>query len=157
MECERKTPFHLFPLSPQQTYLNFQFFSFDLEVLLYHGDRSLLTPFLPFPRSINYHRAFRCNKSFTPSLSIWFCLKIWFFSSPWNHGVVHGHILRAPNHTREQRTTSGVISKSDLNVTSSWWRTQTSRSAHSSWSWTSSSLVLLYFSKLSHFGDLVAR
>jgi hypothetical protein len=52
------------------TYLNLQFFSFDFEVLLYHGDRSLLMPFLPFPRSINYDPAFRCNKSFTPSLSI---------------------------------------------------------------------------------------
>jgi hypothetical protein len=71
-----KTPFHLFPLSPQQTYLNLEFFSFDLEVLLYHRDRLLLTPFFPFPRSINYDRAFQCNKSFTPSLSIIFCLKI---------------------------------------------------------------------------------
>ncbi len=39
-----KTPFHFFPLPPQQPYLNLQFFSFDLEVLFYHGDRSLFTP-----------------------------------------------------------------------------------------------------------------
>ncbi len=85
MECSKlggqwnvkeKTPFHLFPLSPQQTYLNLQFFSFDIEFLLYHGVRSLLVHFLFFPRSKNYDCAFRCNKSFTPLLSIIFCLKI---------------------------------------------------------------------------------
>jgi hypothetical protein len=68
MECEGKTPFHLFSFSPQQTYLNLQFF--DLEILLYHGSRSLLMPSLHFPRSINYDYAYQCNKSFTPSLSI---------------------------------------------------------------------------------------
>jgi hypothetical protein len=65
---KEKTPFHIFPLSLQQIYLNLQFFSFDLEVLFYHDDRLLLMPFLPFPRSINYDHAFQCNKSFTPSL-----------------------------------------------------------------------------------------
>jgi hypothetical protein len=43
---------------------------FDLEVLLYHGFRSLLMPFLHFPQSINYVYAFQCNKSFTPPLLI---------------------------------------------------------------------------------------
>jgi hypothetical protein len=51
-------------------------FSFDLEILLYHGPRSLPTPFLPFLRSINYKCASQCTKSFTPSLLIGFCLKI---------------------------------------------------------------------------------
>ena len=73
---KEKTPFHIFPLSLQQIYLNLQFFSFDLDVLFYHDDRLLLMPFLPFPRSINYDHAFQCNKSFTPSLLIIFCLKI---------------------------------------------------------------------------------
>jgi hypothetical protein len=26
-------------------------------------------------------------------LPIWFWLKIWPFSSPWNYGITHGHIL----------------------------------------------------------------
>jgi hypothetical protein len=87
-------------------------------------------------------------------LSIRFCLKIWFFSFRWNHGVAHGHILRALSRSNERRTAFKVISKYDLNVASSW--TRTSRSAHSSWSWTPSSLVLSYFSELSHRDDLVA-
>ncbi len=48
-----------------------------------------------------------------------------------------------------------VIFRFDLNVASLWWRTRTSRGARSSWSWTPSSLVLLYFTKLPHPGDLV--
>jgi hypothetical protein len=48
MEGERKTPFHLFPLSPQQNLLKPSIFSFDLKVLLYHSSRLLLTHFLPF-------------------------------------------------------------------------------------------------------------
>jgi hypothetical protein len=48
MEGEGKTPFHLFPLSPQQILLKPSIFSFDLKVLLYHGSRLLLTHFLPF-------------------------------------------------------------------------------------------------------------
>ncbi len=149
----RKNPFHLFPPT---NLLKPPFFSIDLEVLLYHGPRSLPTPFFPFPRSINYECASQRTKSFTPSLLIRCCLKIWFFSSPWNHGVAHGHILRAPSHSSEWRIAYGVIFRSDLNATSSWWRTQTSRSAHLSRSWTPSSLVLSYFSELSHFGHLVA-
>jgi hypothetical protein len=50
-------------------------------------------------------------------------------------------------------------SKSSLNLTpnttSLWWRTWNSRATRSSWSWTSSSVVLLYFFELSHLGDLV--
>jgi hypothetical protein len=49
MEGEGKTPFHLSPLSPQQILLKPSIFSFDLKVLLYHGFRPLLTPFLLFP------------------------------------------------------------------------------------------------------------
>jgi hypothetical protein len=70
MEGEGKTPFHLFPLSPQQTLLKPSMFSFDLKVLFYHGFKLLLTPFLPFLRSINYDYTSQFNKSFTPSLSI---------------------------------------------------------------------------------------
>jgi hypothetical protein len=35
------------------------------------------------------------------------------------------------------------------------WRTRTSKSARSSWSWTPLSPVLPYFAKLPHLGDLV--
>jgi hypothetical protein len=75
------------------------------------------------------------------SLSIRFCLKIWFFSSPWNHGVMHGHILRAPSRSNERRTAFGVIFSFDPNVASLWWRTPTSISVCSSLSWTPSGLV----------------
>jgi hypothetical protein len=73
----------------------FNFFSFNLKVLLYHGPRPLFTHFLPFPWFINYECSSQCNKSSTPSLLIWFWLKFWFLSSPWNYGVTHGHFLRA--------------------------------------------------------------
>ncbi len=79
-----------------------------------------------------------------------------FFSSPWNHGIAHGHILQASSRSSERRIAFEIISRSDPNIASLWWRTRTSRSAHSSWSWTPSSLVLSYLSKFSHFGDLVA-
>jgi hypothetical protein len=49
MEGEGETPFHLFPLSPQQILLKPSIFSFDLKVLLYYGFRPLFTHFLPFP------------------------------------------------------------------------------------------------------------
>jgi hypothetical protein len=70
MEGEGKTPFHHFPLSPQQTLLQPSIFSFDLMVLLYHGFKLLLMSFFPFLRSINYDCALQFNKSFTLSLSI---------------------------------------------------------------------------------------
>ncbi len=123
---------HLFTSSyfpPNKFYLNFQFFSFDLKVLLYHGSRPLLTHFIPCPWPINYDCASQCNKS-THSLSIWFWLKIWFFSFPWNYGVVHVHVLWALNLSSEWRTTSEVIFKFNTNASSSWWRPRTLRGAH---------------------------
>ncbi len=111
--------------------------------------------FFPFPRFVNYDYAPQCNKSFTPSLSIWFWLKIWPFSSPWNYAVAHGHILRAPSHINEWRIASGIIFGSDPNIASLWWRTRASRGAYSSWSWTPLSMVLSYFFELSHPDDLV--
>jgi hypothetical protein len=72
---------------------------------------------------------------------------MWFVSFPWNYGIVYGHILRAPSCTSEWRTASGVISRFDIDATSSWRRSRTSKGVHLSWSWTPSSLVLLYFSK----------
>ncbi len=165
MECSKlggqwkvkeKTPFHFFPFSPQQTLLKPSIFSFDLTILLYHGSKLLLPPFFLFLWFINYDYTPQCNKSFTPSLSIWFWLKIWHFSSPWNYGVVHGHILRAPNRIGEWRTVSEIISKFDPNIASSRWRTRTSRGACLSWNWTPSSLILSYFSELSHSSDLIA-
>jgi hypothetical protein len=157
MECEGKNTFSPLPTFPPTNLLKLSnFFPFDLEVLLYHGDRSLLTPFFPFLWSINYDRAFWCNKSFTPSFSIWFCLKIWFLFLSLQSWFVHGHMLWAPSRTSERRTASKLISRFNPNAASSWWRTRTLRNTHSSWSLTPSSLVLSYFSKLSHFGDLIA-
>jgi hypothetical protein len=125
----RKNTFSPLPTFPP--IINLQFF--NLEILLYHGSRLLLMPFLRCPRSINYDYASRYNKSFTPSLSIWFWLKIWLFSFPWNHGVAHGHILRVPSRTSKWRIASGFIFISNPNVASSWWRTRTSRGVCSSW------------------------
>jgi hypothetical protein len=62
---------------PNKFYLNL-FFSINLKVLLYHGSRPLLTPFLPSSWPINYNHTFWCNKSFTHSLPIWFWSKIYF-------------------------------------------------------------------------------
>ncbi len=101
MEGERKTPFHLFPLSPQQILLRRSIFPFDLKVLLYHGSRPLLTHFLRFPWSINYNYAFQCNKSSTPSLSIWFWLRIWLFFLSlklWRH--TWSHLMNPKLHKR---------------------------------------------------------
>jgi len=76
-------------------------------------------------------------------------------SFPWKYGVAHGHILWAPSRTSEWRIAFEVIFRSNLNVAFSRWRTRTSRNARLSWSWTPSSLVLLYFAKLPHPGDLI--
>jgi hypothetical protein len=45
---KEKVPFYLFPLSPQTTYLNLHFLSFDIKVLIYHGPRPFFTHSLPF-------------------------------------------------------------------------------------------------------------
>ncbi len=145
----RKNTFSPLATFPPTILLKPSVFSLDLKVLLYHGPRLLLTHFLPFPQFINYDFAFQCNKSSTPSLSIWFWLKHWFLSFPWNYGITYGHLLWAPNQISEWRTAFGVISGFDLNATSSWWKTWNLRGARSSWSWTPSNLVLSYFSKLS--------
>jgi hypothetical protein len=141
---------------PNKFYLNLQFFPLTLRfyftMVLGH-----FTHFLPLLRSINYDCAFQCNKSSTLSLLIWFWLKILLFSSPWNYGVAHGHILQALSRTSEWKTAFGVISRFDLNATSSWWRTRTLKGARSFWNWTPSSLVLSYFSEFLHLGDLVAN
>jgi hypothetical protein len=156
MEGEGKTPFHLFHFPPTNFTYTLNFFPltsrFYFTMVLSHYSR-LSFPFLRF---INYDCALQRNKSFTPSLSIWFWLKIWPFSLPWNYGVAHGHILRVASYSSEWRTTSGVVSRSYPNTTSSWWRTRTSRGACSFWSRTSLSMVLSYFSELSHLGDLPA-
>jgi hypothetical protein len=47
-QVKEKTPFHLFPLSPQQILLKPSIFPFDLKILFYHGP-ILLMHFLPFP------------------------------------------------------------------------------------------------------------
>ncbi len=129
--------------------------SIDIEVLFYHGSKSLLTHLLLFLWPINYNYTFRCNKFFTPSLPIWFWLKIWFFSFLWNYGVTYSHVLRAPSCTSEWRTIFGIIFRFDIDATSSWWRSRTSKGARSFWNWTLSSLVLSYFFELSHLGDFV--
>jgi hypothetical protein len=72
----KEKPFSPLLIFPSTNLLKPSIFSFDLEVLFYHGLRSLFMPFLPFPRFINYKCASRRTKSFTPSLSIRFYLKI---------------------------------------------------------------------------------
>ncbi len=131
MEGEGKTPFHFLPLSPQQNLLKPSIFSLDLKVLLYHGLRPLFMHLFLFPRFINYDCAFQCNKSSTPSLSIWIWLKHWFISFPWNYGIAHGHLLWASSCTSEWRTAFRVISGFDLNTTSPWWKTWNLKGARS--------------------------
>jgi len=48
MEGEGKTHFHLFHFPPTNFTYTFNFFSFDLTILFYHGPKPLLTPFFPF-------------------------------------------------------------------------------------------------------------
>jgi hypothetical protein len=153
---EGKNTFSLLVPFPPIIFLKPPIFPFALKVLFYRGPRLLLPHFFSFLRSINYACASQFDESSTPTLSIRFWLKLWFLLSPWNYGVAHGHHLRAPSRISERRTAFGVISRFDPNIASSWWRTWNSRGARSSWSWTSSSLVLLYFSEFSHLGDLVA-
>jgi hypothetical protein len=142
MEGEGETSFHLFSLSPQQILLKLSIFSFDLKVLFYHGYRPILMHFLPFPWPINYDRASWCNKSSTPSLPIWFWLKIYFpFLEIMASDMATSY--GASSCTSEWRTTSKVISKFDIDVASSWWRSQTSKGVRSSWNWTPLNLVLL--------------
>ncbi len=97
------------------------------------------------------------NVTSPPHLHCWFDFVEDLSSLPWNYGVAHCHILQAPSRTNEWRTAFRVILKFDPNVTSLWWKTWTSRGARSSWSWTPSSLVLLYFVKLSHPSDFVTN
>jgi hypothetical protein len=109
----KEKPFSPLPTFPPTNLLKPSIFSFDLEVLLYHGSRLLLMPSLPFPRSINYECASRRTKPFTPSLLIKFCLKILLFSFLWNHGVAHRHILQAPSRSSKWKTAFRVILKFD--------------------------------------------
>ncbi len=78
------------------------------------------------------------------------------FSSPQHYGIAHGHILRAPSCTSKWKTAFRNIPRFDSDTTSLWWKTQTSRGVCSSKSQTPLSLVLSYFSKLSHPGDFAA-
>jgi hypothetical protein len=55
---KEKVFFYLFLLSPQSTLLRPSFFTFDINVLLYHGPRPLFTHSLPFPWPINYDHVF---------------------------------------------------------------------------------------------------
>jgi hypothetical protein len=48
MEGEGKHFFTSSHFPPDNLYLNLQIFSFDFIVLLYHGSKSLLTPFVSF-------------------------------------------------------------------------------------------------------------
>jgi hypothetical protein len=111
--------------------------------------------FLPFPWLINYNHAFRCNKSFTFIVDL-ISIEDFFFSFPWNYGIMYDNALRASNCISEWQTAFGIISRFYMNATSSWWKSQTSRDARSSWSWTPLNLVLLHFSEITHPYDFVA-
>jgi hypothetical protein len=110
--------------------------------------------FLLFPWSINYNPASWCNKSSTHSLLIWFRLNFFFLSLKlwccvWRH-------LTASSYINEWRISSKNISRFDIDTTSSWWRSWTSRGACSSWSSTPSSLVISHLFKPLHLSDLIA-
>ncbi len=55
------------------------------------------------------------------------------FSFLWNYDIAYGHILQGSSCTIEWRISSGIISRFDIDVTSSWWRSRTARGACSFW------------------------
>ncbi len=159
LEGEGKTSFSPLLTSPPPRNFTYTFFfpltlRFYFTMVLYH----YFTPLFPFVWPINYNNASQCIKSSTHSSLSWFWSKI--FSFPWIHDVVHDHVLLALNHVNEWKTALGVIPRLDINMTSSWWKSRTTRSAPSSWvkplqawyyciSLNSHSLVLLHFFELS--------
>ncbi len=144
------TFFH-FPFN--KFYLNF-FFSIDLKVLLYHGSKPLLMPFLPIPWPINYNHASQCNKSSTHPLSIWLWSKIYFpFLEFMASRMTTSYRLQVAQ--VNEKLPSGVILRFDVDATFWWWRSRIVRNAPSSWNWTPLSLVLSHFSELPHLGDFV--
>jgi hypothetical protein len=78
------------------------------------------------------------------------------FFFPWNYGVAYGHILQASSCISKWRADRGVMFRFDVDATSSWWRTRTTKSVHLSWSRSPLNLVLSHFLELSHLGDFVA-
>jgi len=68
---------------------------------------------------------------------------------------MHDHVLQASSYTNEWKIASRVIPRFDIDTTSSWWRSWTTRGAPSFWSRTPLSLVLLHFFKLLHLDDFV--
>jgi hypothetical protein len=78
-----------------------------------------------------------------------------FFFFPWNYGVTYGHVLQASSCASEWRANPGVVFRSDIDITSWWWRTWIAKGAHSSWSRFPSNLVLPHFPKLLHPGDFI--
>ncbi len=101
--------------------------------------------FLHFLLSINYSHTFLSTKSSTHSLPSWFWSKIFFFS--WIHGVAHDYILQASSCTNERKIASRNFFRFDINLTSLWWKSQTTRNAPSFRNRTLSNLVLSNFSK----------
>jgi hypothetical protein len=150
---KEKLPLLLFPLPPQVTYLGFHLFplisQFYFTMVL--GRYLCIPSFFPWP--INYNHAFQCHRSPTHSLSTQFGRRF-FFS--WNYGVAYGHILQVSSYASEWRISSRVIFRFDIDVTSSWWRPRIVRDAHSFWSRSLSSLILLHFPELLHLNDFVA-
>jgi len=140
---------------PKQLHLNLHFLSFDIKVLLYHGPRPLFTHAIPFPWPINYDHISWCHNY--PHLHYRFDFFEDFSSLAWNYGVVIVTFYGPQSRTSEWRTTFGVIFRFDLNATSLWRRTQTSKGVSLSWNWTPSSRVLLYFVELPHPGDLIYK
>jgi hypothetical protein len=110
---KEKHLFHLFSLPPNKFYLNL-FFCIDLNVLLYHGSRPLLTPFFFFPWPINYNHALDVTS--LPHIHHRFDWRLKIFSFPWIHGVEYDHVLRALSCTSEWGATSGVIPKFDIDA-----------------------------------------
>jgi hypothetical protein len=108
--------------------------------------------FFLFPWPINYNHAFQCNKSSTHSLPIDFDWKFLFFSLKLWHMATSYKLQTAQ--VNEEPTLGSTLDLT-FDATSSWWRSQTARGAHSSWSWSPSRLILSHFFEFSHLGDFV--
>jgi len=129
---------------------------FSLILRFYHGSRLWLYAFFAFSLTYKLQSHISMYQVFHTFIVKLILIED-LFSFPWLHGIMHDHFLRVSNYTSEWRTTFGVIPKFDIDVTSSWWRSLTVKSAPSSWSWTPLSLVLSHFFELSHLGNFLAN
>ncbi len=153
LEREGKTSFSPpFIFHPIKFYLNI--FFIDFKVSFYHGFRHYFVVFLPFPWSINYNHTSWGTNFFTHSSLNRFWSKIFFlFLNSWCFAWLRLTGLKPHKWTKNHLESR---SKFKTNLTPLWWKSQTMKSVPLFQSRTSSSLVLLNFSKLSYLSDFVA-